>query len=213
MTTWYYPQYHVVKLILDPERLDQPLLCYDPAMKLMLAALIVALCATVVVGATPVAGQEPPVGEIRIVPSAGPVGTVVKIWVDFDRDITQVTFWCINRDTFEEGSDFAVMPDEVSASFALNYTIPAELTVKQGNGAMLSPLIAECEFRAEAGHQHASASVPFTVTEAAVMPSTGFAPQPHSPAGASTAVVFLAIVGVALGLLGWRYRREIDRYC
>ena len=182
-------------------------------MKLMLAALIGALCATVVVGATPVAGQEPPVGEIRIVPSAGPVGTVVKIAVDFDREITQVSFWCDNRDTFEQGFDYAVMPDEVSASFALNYTIPAELTVKQGNGATISPLIAECEFRAEAGHQHASVSVPFTVTEAAVMPSAGLPPQPHSAAGASTATAVLVAVGVALGLLGWRYRRGIERCC
>lgn len=181
-------------------------------MKLMLAALIVALCATVVAGVTQVAGQEPPVGEIRIVPSSGPIGTVVKIAVDFDRDITQVTFWCINRDTFESGSDFAV-PDEVSASFALNYEIPAELSVKQGNGATLSPLMAECEFRAEAGHQHASVSVPFTVTEAVAMPLTGFAPQPHSTVGASTAVAVLAAGGIALGLLGWWYRREIDRYC
>ena len=177
-------------------------------MKLMVAALIVALFATVVAGATPVAGQEPPVGEIRIVPSAGPVGTVVKIAVDFDREITQVTFRCINRDTFEEGSDFAVMPDEGSASFALNYTIPAELTVRQGNGATLSPLIAKCEFRAEAGHRLLYASVPFTVTEDVVMPSTGLPPQPQRAAIASMAVAVLAGIGVTLGLLGWRYRRQ-----
>ena len=182
-------------------------------MRLMLAALIAALCATVVVGVTQVAGQEPPVGEIRIVPSSGPIGTVVKIAVDFDREITQVTFRCINRDTYESGSDFAVMPDEVSARFALNYEVPAVLPVRQGDGATLSPLLAECEFRAEAGHQHASVSVPFTVTEAVVMPSTGFAPQPHSTVGPSTATAVLAAVGVLLGLLGWRYRREIDRYC
>lgn len=177
-------------------------------MKLMLAALIATSAIAVVVGVTQAADQEPPVGEIRIVPSSGPIGTVVKIVVDFDRDITQVTFWCINRDTFEEGSDFAVTPDEVSASFALNYTIPAELTVKQGNGATISPLIAECEFRAEAGHQLLYGSVPFTVTEAGAMPSAGSAPEPHGAAGVATATAILVAVGAALGLLGWRYRRQ-----
>lgn len=178
-------------------------------MRIKLAALIVALFATVVAATTTqVAAQELPVGEFRVVPQSGPVGTVVMVSGDFDKDITQVTFRCTYFDIFEEGWADAHIPAEASPSFRFEYKIPPELSEVQGSGVKIATLIGACRFRAEAGHKLRAAWVPFTVTEAVVMPSTGLASRSNGVTAASTAVAILAAGGVALVLLGWRTKAE-----
>ncbi len=156
-----------------------------------------------------VAAQELPVGEFRVVPPSGPIGTVVMVSGDFDREITRVRFYCLYRETFDEGFDVAHTPSEPSPTFMFEYEIPAELGLRQPrtNVSTLPPRGDECFFLAEAGHRLARASVPFVVTEAA-LPSTGFASRSHSAGRAPTAVVMLAAGGVMLVLLGWWYSRR-----
>ncbi len=175
-------------------------------MRLLLVA-IAALCA-LATGAQ-VAAQELPVGEFLVVPPSGPVGTVVTVSGDFDREITRVRFSCVYSDTYDVGYDVAHTPAAPSPSFTFEYNIPAELGLRQPKTSVVTraPLIGKCVFLAEAGHKLLRASVPFTVTESA-LPSTGFAPRLHSAGRASTAVVMLAAGGVVVLLLGWWYSRR-----
>lgn len=174
-------------------------------MRLQLAALGV-LCA-LAVGAQ-AAAQELPVGVFHVVPPSGPIGTVVTVSGDFDREITLVSFWCLYSEPLDEGFNYLRTPVEPSPSFTFDYEIPSELLVWQGDYETISPLGGECYFRADAGHQHRSVRVPFTVTEDVVLPSTGQASQPHAAAGTMTAVILFAVGGLALLLLGWRYRQR-----
>ncbi len=175
--------------------------CYHRAMRVQLAAIAV-LCA-LATGAQ-AAAQEPPVGEFHVVPSSGHIGTTVTVSGDFDREITHVRFQCTYDDTHDEGRDGAHTPAEPSSSFVFEYKIPAELDLVRQGGPTRAPLIGECEFLAESGHQRLTASVPFTVTEAA-LPSAGFASRSHSAGWVSTTVVILTACGLVLVLLGWQY--------
>ncbi len=179
-------------------------------MKLMLAALIAVLCATAVstMGAQ-VARQVVPEGEFHIVPSSGPIGTVVTIEGEFDQDITAINLRCWFSDTREEAFGDAQMPTGHSPSFRLEYEIPTELLVREPRTDTLtrSPLGGDCTFLAQAGQIFTRRSVLFTVTEAAAMPSTGHPPRSRTEAGASTALALVA-GGATLGLLGWRSRRQ-----
>ncbi|MCH8993726.1 MAG: hypothetical protein IH959_02015 [Chloroflexi bacterium] len=157
----------------------------------------IAVTATALVTGAQVAAQELPVGEFRVVPPLGPVGTVVAVSGDFDREITRISFMC-------GGFDEAHIPAEPSPSFTFEYKIPVEMLPIQGGGAMIATPIGKCEFLAEAGHKLLTAGVPFTVTEAAALPSMGLTSGSHDAAGAPTAVLILAVGGVMLLLLGWK---------
>ena len=173
-------------------------------MRLLLVAIAV-LCATVGFATAALAQDEKlPVGEFLVVPPSGPVGTVVTVSGDFDREITRVRFSCVYSDTYDVGYDVAHTPAEPSPSFTFEYNIPAELGLRQPKTSVVTraPLIGKCAFLAEAGHKLLRASVPFTVTESA-LPSTGFAPRLHSAGSAPTAVVMLAAGGIVVLLLGW----------
>lgn len=172
-------------------------------------AVIVAMCAVVVaVAGAQIAAQEDPVGEFRVVPSSGPVGTVVTVSGDFDKDITRVRVECGFIDSYDVAFDEAHFLREPSPRFVFEYEIPAEMFLVQ-RGGLRRETPRDCLFLAEAGHKLLTASVPFTVTEGvAAMPSAGFAPRSDRLPGMPAAVAVLAAGGFALVLLGWRYRQR-----
>ncbi len=173
-------------------------------------AVIALLCAFgVFAGEGQVEAQELPLGEFSVVPTAGAIGSVVTVSGDFDRDITKVSFRCLYRELGEEALDPSALYLEVpSPSFTFQYTIPAELTVRQYTDVIYLPPGGECAFFAEAGHQHATAQVDFTVIEdPATMPLAGLSGDTDAAPARPIAAYFLALGGIALVSLAWRARR------
>lgn len=179
----------------------------------LLLALFSGIAATAGQEATPIATplpNTPPVGEFSAVPDSGPVGTVVTVSGDFDKNITGVRFRCLYRDTFDEGLVEAYLLPEPSPTFTFQFEIPAELSLRQGAGATRATLIGACAFLAMAGHQLLTASTPFTVT-AGVLPSTGGGAGEAGVGREAVAASVLAVVGGGALALGRLFRRRAGR--
>ena len=178
-------------------------------MRLDLVATAVLCAALVLVSEAQVAAQELPVGEFRVEPMSGAIGSVVTVSGDFDRDITQVSLRCWYRDLREETYNLARVLAVPSTSFTFDYTIPAEMNVVQYTDVFTLPPGGECAFYAEAGHKAATAQVAFTVVDGpAAMPSTGLPNGSNGAPGRPTIAVFLAFAGIVLVSLAWRARKS-----
>ena len=172
-------------------------------------AVIALLCAVGLIGgAGKVAAQDSPLGVFRVEPTSGAIGSVVTVSGDFDRDITRVRFSCLYRELGEQGFDVVRELAIPSPRFTFEYTIPAELNVRQYTDVPRRPPGGECEFLAEAGHQLLTARVEFTVTEsAAAMPSAGLRNAADGTPGRSIVAVLLAAGAIALVSLAWWARK------
>lgn len=178
-------------------------------MRLNLLAIAVLCAAVQLISEEQVEAQELPVGEFRVEPMSGAIGSVVTISGDFDRDITQVSLRCRYRDLGEETYNLARVLAVPSSSFTFDYTIPAEMNVVQYTDVFTLPPGGECAFYAEAGHKLATAQVAFTVVDGpAAMPSTGLTNGLNGAPGRPTIAVFLAVAGIVLVSLGWRARKS-----
>ena len=174
-------------------------------MRLNLLAIAVLCAAVQLISEEQVAAQELPVGEFRVEPMSGAIGSVVTVSGDFDRDITQVSLRCRYRDLGEETYNLARVLAVPSSSFTFDYTIPAEMNVVQYTDVFTLPLGGECAFYAEAGHKLATAQVDFTVIEdPATMPLAGLRNTPDGASGPSIIAVVLAIGAITLVTLAWR---------
>ena len=71
-------------------------------MRNMLAVIALLCAGGVLASVGQVEAQESPVGEFRVEPTAGAIGSVVTVSGDFDRDITKVSFRCLYRELGEE---------------------------------------------------------------------------------------------------------------
>lgn len=172
-------------------------------------AVIALLCAVgVLAGEGHVEAQDLPVGEFRVVPTSGAIGSAVTLSGDFDRDITKVSFRCRYRELGEEARVDAFHLAVPSPGFTFQYTIPAELNVVQYTDVFYLPPGGECAFFAEAGHKLATAQVDFTVIEdPATMPLAGLSGDADAAPGRPIAAYFLALGGIALVSLAWRARK------
>ena len=166
------------------------------------------MCAVGVLGGEGhVEAQDLPLGDFRVEPTSGAIGSVVTVSGDFDRDITKVSFRCRYRELGEEARVDAFHLAVPSTGFTFQYTIPAELNVVQYTDVFYLPPGGECAFFAEAGHKLATAQVDFTVIEdPATMPLAGLRNTPDGASGPSIIAVVLAIGAITLVTLAWRAR-------
>ena len=178
---------------------------FDLKLVAVVTFAVIGLTASTALAQQPTSTPYPdatPAGEFRVEPTSGPVGTVVTLTGDLDQDIHSVGFQCIYRDTSDVGI-LQVPLEPARSSFQTTFEVPPMLGLVQRGGETRATLVGPCEFLATSSHKLLFTRVPFTVTAAGQLPTTGSGPVTDPPIGLGLALPLLVgvlVTGAALGV-------------